>query len=250
MNGRFSMKNKLKLLATPLVLFAASTSSYAFNECLVPYLGVDFQIRHIKFKRDFGNHLFKTNNPQGNGYLGLKLNDYLGIEAGYEYSWRRTAHVANTAGIIELGGAAPIQTGQINFSVNSHRLSGPHASLIGFIPFCICDQHFEFFASLGAVHLKVKLKNQPTAFLTPEGFVEVTDNTEAFSILRNTFRKSKTVMKAAAGFNFMMHECAGLKVGIGWENTSKIRMRAQDLERTVKLKDSLLYSVGIFWRFH
>lgn len=230
-------------------MLAASSASFSLD-CPVPYIGVDFQYRHMTFKRNFGQNIFKKHSPEANGYIGLKFCDYLGIEAGYEYSWKRNSNRANGPGSIELGDVRPIMAGEINFSVNSHRIQGPHVSLVAFIPFCICDENFEIFGSVGAAHLRVRLVNQPTAFLTPDGFFAASE--AQLNLLRNNFSKNKTVLKAALGVNYMMHEFAGLRIGVGYENTKKFRnIKAnQNVLLRASLKDSILASVGIFWRFY
>lgn len=245
------MKKKLSLLASAFVLFAASSASNAGVECLTPYIGVDAQYRHMGFKRNFGHNIFKNHYPQANAYIGLMFSDFVGVEAGFEYAWKRSINKANGAGSIELGDTHLLIPGEVNFSTNSSRIYGPHVSLVGFSPFCICDEHFEFYGSVGVARLKANLVYQPTAFRFEGQFFELTPAQLAQTKI--SFSKHKAVLRLGLGFNYMMHECAGVRLGVIWENTKKfnrLRGHTADLAARASMKDSFIYNLGIFWRFH
>ena len=83
------MNKKIGLLVS-VATIALSTTSAALamtNEWWdgnKPYVGFDAQVRRMSFKGGFGNNLLQHHSPQGNLYAGVKFNEYVGVEAGYE----------------------------------------------------------------------------------------------------------------------------------------------------------------------
>lgn len=247
------MKKKLNLLlASVATLMSASTMASAeLNWQLSPYVGVDAQVRHIGFKRNFGDNVFKKNYAQGNFYAGLKFIDYLGVEVGYEQAIKKNGRTANPSGAVELGTTIPSVAGTTLYiySQNSFQMHGPHASIIGFLPFCINDQKFALIGSVGAVSLRTKLVHQPTEFNT--GILTSAEREE----FRAVFRKRKTVLRAMVGLQHMMTDHAGIRASVGFEKTSKftilnpVTRNTFNLNLRTKLKDSFNYGFGIFWQF-
>lgn len=245
------MKKKL-ILAAPLLLLAASTSTVAnplekWN--MKPYLGVEGQVRHMPFKENLGHNLFKKDYAQGNGFVGIKFMDKLGIELGYEQGLKKTARSANPNRAIELG--VPLPTFGRNYylySFNSLRIYGPHASVIAFFPFCICDEKFEFVASVGAASLRIKAIHQP--YLTSDGPISAAVR----EISRTEFKKRKTVLRAMGGLQYMMTKYAGVRASVAFEKTSKFRniRPSNNVFREhfrASLHDSLNYGLALFVQF-
>lgn len=251
------MNKKLSLLAAPLLLMAANANAQGlieFGATYCPYVGIDAQLRHMSFRKDFGHNLFKKNYGQVNLVGGLKFSDYVGVEVGYEQGFRRSGNSANTSESIELG--RPIATvlgaSITQFSTNSFRIHGPHASIIGFLPFCVCDQNFEWIGSVGIARLSAKFTHEPTGFRVFGRFLNLPEDIR--SEFTAGFKKRKTVLRAMAGLQQNITQNVIIRASVAWEKTSKFRNiapRDQILNAQLRgsLKDSVLYGLGIYWKF-
>jgi hypothetical protein len=47
------------------------------------YIGADAQVRNMRFEPNYGGNIYKREYPQSNVYIGVKGNEYIGIEAGF-----------------------------------------------------------------------------------------------------------------------------------------------------------------------
>lgn len=217
--------------------------------CYGPYIGIDVQLRHIGFGKNLGNNLFKKNYAQGNPFIGFRFNDYLGIEVGYEETIKKSATTVNGPGSIELGDIVP--ESDFNFSTNTFRIRGPHASLVGYIPFCICDEKFDLIGSIGLISLRTKFTHQPTSG-TVFG-VPIVLTPEQMNNSRVDFKKRKTVLRATGGIQYHISCRAGFRAIVGWEQTNKFKnLEAKDkpfFNVKASLKNSVNYGLGIFWLF-
>src|SRR5262245_49700944 len=105
------IKKSLAILA-PLALLATSTSVCALGpfdlDCFQPrpYLGGEAQIRFMNFDRDHGGNVVHRRYPQANLFAGVKLFDYVGLEAGYEASAKVHRDVRLVPGQFTVGGTA------------------------------------------------------------------------------------------------------------------------------------------------
>lgn len=258
------MKKKLSLLAASALLFGASAPVMGSlsDWGVSPLIGVDTEIRHTPFRKHYGGDLFKKNYFEGNLYAGLRFLDYLGLELGYERISRKSSSSVSGPGSVEFNLRVPQNT--IRYSVNTFKIHGPHVDLVGYFPFCICDEKFDFLASVGAVNLTASFIHQPTG----EDFTATSLNRREIHRLRAEFKKRKTVLKAKVGFQYWMIDHAGVRATIGYENTSRLNhiapkhwvdghahhhaSHAHHLTHALLragLKDTILYSLGIFWQF-
>ena len=237
------MKKKLALIAPVLLIGASNVMA---DDCgLTPYVGLDAQVRHMSYKSGFGGNLFNHNYPQGNVYVGLKFNNCIGIEVGFSGGPKRTRSATLNAGDINLG--VPL-VGELVFVTplvysTTTRVSGVHADLVGFYP-VNCDM--QVFGSVGANRLK--------AHFSQSGISSGPESLIGTAPLR--FKKHKTVLRLGLGLQQMLTCNVGLRAGLIWENTSKLNnirlsqlTTLSDVMPTIKLRDSLVYSLGIFWQF-
>jgi hypothetical protein len=232
------VKKKLSLLATPVILAAMATPAIAgWDFDLHPYIGADAQLRHMEFKKNYGSNLFKQNYAQGNVYAGLKFNSYLAVELGFESTVKK--HATRTLGPTDLF-LGTISDATVITNTN-FQLYGPHADLVGFIPFC---QEYDLAAilSVGAARLRASATSTVTTF---EGF--------PVELFEDKFRRTKYVLRLGAGLQQMLCDCLGVRAMVNWENTNKMSL-AGTLPRIstttqVKLKNSFIYSLGVFATF-
>lgn len=246
------MTNKLKtLLATALFITASSPvmaeiagfSGWEYG----PFIGIDVQLRHVKMPNDFGGNLFKKNYIQGNPFVGVRFNDYLGIEVGYEETVKKNSTTINGPGATEVGDLIPATA--FHYSNNFFRMRGPNANINLYFPFCACDGKFDVLASVGVSHLKTKLTHQITAvsfmgFFRPLTAGEMQEQ-------KATFFKRKLIMRAMVGLQYFIRCNVGVRATYTWENTKKFRnLRDSTIgNEEASLKNSQLYGLGLFWQF-
>lgn len=246
--NKFASK-KLSLLASSLVILAAqsSTAMAGLDWCnLTPYIGADVAWRHQGIQRDFGGNQVKKDFPQGDIYAGLKFCDYLGIQAGYEAttSRRKTSNVLGNE--VVFGGIfSPTVPNGLNQFVTTSQIHGWHTDLVGFLPFCICDNRFNLIGSVGLARLKYKLRYYNTILdnnpVSPENFTR-------------TFSNSKYVARLGLGIQYMLTECAGLRVMGTWENTSRVRKFQAPPENRqslvqINVRNATTLGAGVFYNF-
>ena len=223
-------------------MFAACTNLYADIMDMKPYIGIDAQIRHMNFTKGFGDNLFRNIYPQCNTYLGVKFNDYFGIELGYQASKKQTRIVSLNTGAINLGTAVPAPASPVVFASDS-KIQGAHINLVAFYP--TYSDELELFASIGVGRLKAQF----TRFTISIG------NGPVPSSLPTTFKftQSQTVARINTGFQKMISDCIGFRGTIGWENTSRFKaITSSPITRRlteIRLKNSIVYSLGIFANF-
>jgi len=228
---------------------SASVSLLAFNAAalnvrdhmdLVPYIGADIQSRHMEFKKGYGDNITKKNYPQGNIYLGLKLNEYVGLEAGYE----RTKNVKTSK--ILLGSdmflSTILQPGDPTFAtrINTRtKMSAFHASVVGFLP--ISEEYrLQLIGALGIARMNLNMAME----------IPIAD-------LRRVFSRKKWVPKVGVGLQHMLTCQVGVRAMASWEGTGRGSKSAQDIrplnqsqsELVARVKNSLNLGLGIFYNF-
>lgn len=243
------LKKSFSSLTAVLTLFASSIAlgqSYSFapmDICLTPYIGVNGQGRYIQFASGYGNNLFKRDYPEVDAYLGLKFNEYFGIEGGYKVSTTQT--LVSSLGAGETASGIPVL-----FPPAVHRsttsFKGWHGDLIGFLPIfkpncvyllgSIGFNRMELFARDQLVQNQIGIE-PPTAFREDE-FVR-------------TFKKTQTILTLATGLQIQLDERSSIRFKIGWENTSGIKsiIPQETTDGLLKLKDSFIYGIGVVINF-
>jgi len=223
------MNKKFPLLAAPLVLLAASTAATASSE-ITPYAGLDAQWRHMDFTSGLGNNLFRHDFPQGNFFVGARFCDYLGIEAGYEATAKKTRTTILGPGA--LVGGFPL-FGQVIFNSTAY-IHGPHINLMAFVPIC----NLELLGMVGLGRLKATFR---TTLLAEE-------NEPFANTITTNFNGRKSIIRLGGGIQGSMTECWSLRATAIWENTSRFKF-VNRKNFTIHSKNSIIYSIGIFRTF-
>lgn len=219
-----------------LLAFGAAANSLSEQWDLVPYVGADIQVRHMEFKKGFGDNITKNNYPQGNVYVGVKLNQYTGIEAGFE---RTKAQKKNTAllGSDNFLGTilfAPLPNDQTRIKTNT-KMSAFYANLVGFLPVFCEEYRLQLIGSLGIAHSNLKM----TLDLPDDG-------------VHRVFSKKKWVPKIGVGLQHMLNCQLGVRAMVNWEGTktSGIKpLNAPQSELRASVKNSFNYGLGLFYNF-
>jgi len=93
------------------------------------YIGLDGQMRQMKFNKDFGHLIMKKNHPQTNIYVGYKIKDNLWIEIGRESTVTKTKETCVYAGQRVNGVAIPASVSPALYRTKV-RAKGPHIDLV------------------------------------------------------------------------------------------------------------------------
>ena len=238
-------KKLLTAIAASVITVAGSSAAVAdMNWFFSPYVGVDAQLRHMEFKKDFGKNVSPDDYPQGNVYVGAKFCDWLGVELGYESTIGREkrAVVLGNAIVFNLPADAGGPNASNTFDTRV-RIHGPHINLVGFLPVSD-DYRLQVFGSIGVAQLKIKINHDnPIA----RGAVN-----SSFIDDRRIFAKRKLIPRATVGLQHLMTNCFGVRASIGWENTSRFKdIRTVNVPSGLiaRVRDSVNVGLGIFYNF-
>lgn len=224
----------------PVLLFAASTQAVAFGmDDVEPYVGIDFQNRHMDFHKNDGSQFFKKNSLQGDLFLGVKLHENFGVELGYEQSQRKKRNTSFSVGDANLGGAT---FGQPATYASQTKIQGFHLDAVGFMPIDSVAKDVTLFAKVGIAKLKAKIKRELTS---------VGGNPTSITSLFNQ-KDNKFVLRLAAGAQYLITPNVGVRGSVGFEKTSNLKpytVLDNGETRTVKLKNSFIYGLGVFYKF-
>lgn len=234
------MKNCLKALILLLITYDA-VSGYGLNEILDFYSGVDAQVRVMKFKEGFGDNLLHKTLPQGNVYVGIKLNESVALEVGHETTLTRTCESVLTTGECVSGYPIPELLCPAAFKAKS-KIKGPHFNLVGFCP--LENERIQLIASVGVSALKGTAERHSVSF----GYPPVKASTV------RTMSKHKTCLRFMTGVQYMTDFGLGIRGTMSLINTRKMVISKDDFHPSVimpmiKPKDSLVFGLGGFWKF-
>jgi opacity protein-like surface antigen len=234
------VKKKLALLAAPIAMLAASTTTAAnLLWDIKPYVGADAEWRHMNFQKGFGNNLFTHNYPQGNFYLGAQFNKYLAVEAGYEKTEGKTRTSILQTGDIQAG--VLIDDPDTTLRENSTgQIKGLHVNVIGLLPLCEAYR-LQLIGMVGVTRLKSKLIKTITHI----------DNVVILDDLSTHFKAKKSIFRLGAGLQHMINCNWGVRAMVKWEASKKLKMIGiENPELSIRPKNSFIYSIGAFYRFN
>lgn len=209
---------------------------------IVPQIGADIQYRYMSAKKGFGDNLVKEQYPQGSVYGGLKLNDWFGLELGYQTSTQVTrkqtlsGSAANAYSTI-----LDLEPDSWSFNTRSS-IQGVYGSLVGFLP--ISEEYrLTLLASAGFARLKAKTTSRLTDVGTGQDLGNI------------AFSSTKWIPKVNVGIQHMIQDDIGVRALVGWEQTSKFSHMPATLTSgnannyRLSLKDSTTLGLGMFYNF-
>ncbi len=226
---------------------------------LNPYAGIDIQQRNMNFEKNYGNGIFSRKLLQNNLYMGLRGNEYFGLEAGYQSS----QHASKTTMVLEGGEyllgqrVNPVVTAPnvapFILTETSIRTKGPHLSAIAFFP--IQDKKTEFIASVGMTLLSVKFQYKQLADseIGSYSLGNIVDTTRNFS-------STHVIPRGMFGVQQKLTDSLGLRASFVYENTRKFKqMLSKDVTEGLQLlgnhdlkaslRNSVTYGLGVFMNF-
>lgn len=220
------------LMALPLCF--ATTANAGLEDFCLPsfYIGADAELRHLPLKENYGDNLYHKQYAQGNFFIGLKGNDYIGVEAGFEATSPRKHTTTVQNGDILFGIPIP-GNGSV---VTRARLRNFYTSLMGFIPIFDCD-NLSWIVGIGLSNIKIRLEN-----------IGISGNK------RNPLdlTQSKSVIRLVTGVQYLFAKHFGIRATFRYENTAKFSniqpLRSITAARA-KANDSFICGVGIFFNW-
>ncbi len=251
-----------------LLLLAASafisTQALALEcFCIDSYVGIDAQARRMPFKKNFGDNVLQHRYyPELNTFVGIKFNDYLGFEAGYEFS----KHQKNTKSVLpgQVVFGAPIAepdprfNNVTNTSRTCSKINGFNINLMGFLPIFCEEYNTQLIGSAGMASLKLRSRNtimeignQTLTLQNPTEIVPV----QRVEINTSYYKSRKWTFRASTGIQYLTPYWVGVRALISWENTDKFKPQGIDLNsgrkmsEYAKLKNSLIYRLGVYVPF-
>ncbi len=227
------------------------------------YAGIDAQMRHMPFQKNFGGNILKRRYPEGNVFAGMKFNDYVGIEAGYEFSKKQHSTKTHQVGEVVFGLPIPPPEPELSsityVSRASSKVNGFNLNLIGFLPILCEEYHTQLIGSVGIATLKTRIRNALTTtsvelietILNPSGVPFTTVKPD-----NSLYKKRKTLFRMTAGIQYMTNCFIGIRGLVTWENTAQLKTRGKEIETGqisvgdfAKPKKSLVYGLGVFRHF-
>lgn len=248
------MKKRLALVAAPIVLLAASAATAQNRLGLTPYVGADAEFRHMDYHKNFGGNIINHNAPQANVYAGIRLGEYLAVEAGYEATKRKTRRSTLKNGDTLGGFILPLLNppGPDLYGFNTTtQTKGLHANLVGFLPVSDCYR-LQLIGMLGLTRLKTK---------TTLTFVTINDALVAPLAGAGEdvtiFKARKNVLRLGAGLQHMIDCNWGVRGMVKWEASKKLKMNSTSpilnngapAALSIRPKNSVIYSLGVFYTF-
>jgi len=240
--------NKKSGLAISVGIIALLTNSVVIAtgngwwEGYRPYIGLDAQMRRMDFKGGFGDNLLRHNAPQGNLYAGIKLNDCVGVEAGYEATETRSREATLTTGEVAAGMPVASAFSPIDFK-SKVKVQGPHLDLVGFYSFGE-NVPVQLLGSVGVSFFKGTVERRTVQFSNPP----------IASTMNRTLSEHKAVLRLMGGLQYLWGCNLGARATIGLVKTSKLVIFSNDglpgiFVPEIKPKDSTVYGLGVFWIF-
>jgi hypothetical protein len=252
--------SKLKTILS-LILISGGCQALEGAYNIEGYAGIEPKIRRMEFKRHFGNKVFKDPFYTSlNAFVGCKLNEYFGLEAGYESSDTKVNSSYGNNGLYLFGSRLLDSVNGLdridNFFNASSKISGSNINLMTSIPLNSAKS-FQLIGSAGLAYMRSKTTCD--FFEIGEKNIVLSDDTnipvQRFSHSRSRYKDRVFTLRFRSGFQYVTEHNFGVRALASWENTHKIKIRGKDrdsgqrLNEHAKLKDSISYSVGFFVPF-
>jgi len=251
------------------VLIGALSVVFLSTANCTPYVGIDAQLRHITFKKDFGGNILESHYPQANAFAGIMFNQHIGAEIGYEFSKKQLSSRNNLSNETVFGKANPIVTSPfvintIDLNRASSKISGWNLNLVGSIPVTEGKNNIKFIGSIGLANLKLHVRNVFTRSEVEFNDPFIQDPNDTFIVsnsLYTSMKKRKVVIRLTGGIHQTLTDCLSLRALVSWENTERLQAKTVDTisrrfpkhsraVRTCTPRNSIQFGIGLFYTFH
>lgn len=201
----------LKFIRVTILLglsFVAGTCQARDLFPLKSYVGLEFVHRSLAFKEGYGKGNFNKSMPQGNAFLGIAINPYLGLEIGYLFSPAVTRTSVSSAGQVFGGQNINPTLDEFIVSENKLNITGPEINMVGKLPLGNSDYFGVGLLGISWLNLKVRVRpliNDETIY-TP-AIVE---------IRTRHFASRKLIPKIMLGIGYSFTESIKLRLLAGY----------------------------------
>lgn len=232
----FSQKNNGIFLFV-FLMFAVKLC-FAQQMCLKPYAGFDFGNIDTKFENNYGNHELAKDLVFFTPFAGIRLQEYLTLELGYQRSKNKKRTALLRPGEVNLG-VTVLGPGVGSTFDTAMKIRGPQLTLAGRIP--VNKDFFALLLGVGVTHAKADVE-----------ITKVSENAVASGRFAK-FSSKKDVLRLLVGGEYMFSKHVGGRILFSQDHYSRLNLKASygpgggnggNLE--VKLKNMLKYSAGIF----
>jgi hypothetical protein len=255
------IKSIISLMFITLAMVAQSCVAFEGNYNLDTYVGVDTKIRRMEFKRNFGNKIFKDPFYKSlNVFVGCKMNQYFGIEVGYELSNTKINSKYSANGTFLFGNRLIDNVhgfdSVVNYFQSRSMISGFNINMMGFLPLNE-KKNLNIIGSIGFANLRSKTKcdlfeiGQTNVSLNDQHNISV----QRFAHTKSQYKNRKVTIRLNTGIQYLINRNFGIRALAGWENTHKIKIQGKDrvtgikVNEHAKFKDSITYRIGFFVPF-
>lgn len=243
-----------------LRIFAATLLCIVLNKCyanpqeateekqaksIIPYIGFESGRQYFGFKSGYGDNVFVKEIPKINIFAGLKLNNYFGIEGGYETTGSGTK-IANIGyKDMYLGKPYPngLNPGEIAQYFTKAQIYGWHLGLNAEYPLndTYPDNYWSIVSYGGIKNTKTKLVSSLLLYAGHLPNINITN------VLKQA--NSKILLKLSAGLQYSPFENISFRAMLSFENTSVLKPHNDsDNFFEARLKDSISYTLGVVFK--
>lgn len=236
------LKKKLCLF---IFLLAVGEESVSFE--VNPYFGADQQVNRTRFKHGYGENMFPKHHARLNIYSGLKFDECIALEAGYLSTISKSRFVTLNAGDSSLGSI--IVPGLEPAVFKSYiKFKGYHLSVVNTFSMPEWD-HFRVLGGAGVIFLKANAERDCISVSRPP----ISGNVREFE-------KKMPILRVMVSPEYRFKNMLGIRGSFCFLNTSAMKItakhkeagpisRASTVNPTIRLKDSFVYSLGLFYEF-
>jgi len=203
----------MKTLASFALLIASlivlPMSAMQMDVTPVPFIGINLQFHDMAVRKQTNDLTMIGTHPKINFAAGMHLNDYLSVEAGYNFIYTTNKYYQSHFSVFN-GGSSEL------------KLTGPNMDVTFKLP---VTENLKLTHGLGLAHLK--------------GSWDITDRQSSVS----NISKTRTIPKGSLGFEYRLTDSANVKGAIGVLDTRHFHYTANGYQVTPKM--SQYFSLGI-----
>lgn len=232
------------------LIFVATTllSSIASALDVHPYFGADQQLHRTRFKHGSGDNIFPKHHAQINVYSGLKADEYnASFEVGYLSTISKTRFVTINSRSAALGKMVSKELSPLVLK-SYINLKGYHFNVVNFYSFP-GHENLRFAGSVGVIWLKANAQSRCVSYSSPQAAGATRD-----------FKKTQPVLRITVSPEYIFKNKLGIRSSVCFLNTSTMKITATPKETspesrasiynpTIRLKDNIVYSLGLFYEF-
>lgn len=224
------------------------------------YIGTHLKMTYMDFEHGYGNELFRKQSLGPNFYIGHRVNEFMGIEIGYEKFYTKPNNCSYQSALkgeceltkdsiptysssstpYSLG--TPINECLLPFSCEGKgKIKGPYIGVVGYYS-PRENSDLELIGSVGISCLKAHYERH----LKVVGGIPYSSSRK--------FKGSKKVPRIMGGFQYRLSEHLKFRAGIGWINSKRLDIVVNDeymgsLIPQVKPKNINFWEMGILYNF-